>query len=114
MRQLSGVRGCPYAWASSRRLQAALADAGIGYEDDLELALTTELHHLHRAEDFHRGLASAHVANSPQSVPCAFSLASISHSLACSSFSESRAGRNISSKARYKEISHSAEIKIKY
>lgn len=57
MRQLSGVRGCPYAWASSRRLQAALADAGIGYEDDLELALTTELHHLHRAEDFQRGVS---------------------------------------------------------
>lgn len=30
VRRRRGVRGAEYAWASSRRLQAALADAGIG------------------------------------------------------------------------------------
>jgi uncharacterized protein (DUF488 family) len=32
VRQRRGVRGSEYAWANSKRLQAALADAGIEYE----------------------------------------------------------------------------------
>ena len=32
LRQRRGVRGPLYAWANSKRLQAALADAGIAYE----------------------------------------------------------------------------------
>jgi uncharacterized protein (DUF488 family) len=31
VRQRRGVRGSEYAWANSRRLQAALAEAGIEY-----------------------------------------------------------------------------------
>ena len=31
VRQRRGVRGPQYAWANSKRLQAALAEAGIGY-----------------------------------------------------------------------------------
>jgi uncharacterized protein (DUF488 family) len=31
VRQRRGVRGPEYAWANSQRLQAALAEAGIGY-----------------------------------------------------------------------------------
>ncbi len=51
VRQRRGVRGSRYAWANSRRLQAALAEAGIAYSHHKELAPTTELRHLQYAED---------------------------------------------------------------
>jgi uncharacterized protein (DUF488 family) len=56
VRQRRGVRGREYAWANARRLQAALADAGIGYEHRKELAPTTELRQLQYAEDERRGV----------------------------------------------------------
>jgi uncharacterized protein (DUF488 family) len=56
LRQRRGVRGSQYAWANSRRLQATLADAGIGYEHLRELAPTTELRHLQYAEDAREGV----------------------------------------------------------
>jgi uncharacterized protein (DUF488 family) len=56
VRQRRGVRGSEYAWANSQRLQAALAEAGIGYEHHPELAPTTELRHLQYAEDARQGV----------------------------------------------------------
>lgn len=56
VRQRRGVRGPEYAWANSRRLQTALAEAGIGYEHHLELAPTTELRHVQYAEDDRLGV----------------------------------------------------------
>jgi uncharacterized protein (DUF488 family) len=56
VRQRRGVRGPQYAWANSRRLQAALAAAGIGYQHHRELAPTTELRHLQYAEDALQGV----------------------------------------------------------
>jgi uncharacterized protein (DUF488 family) len=56
VRQRRGVRGSEYAWANSRRLQAALAEAGIAYEHHPELAPTTELRQLQYAEDDRRGV----------------------------------------------------------
>jgi uncharacterized protein (DUF488 family) len=56
VRQRRGVRGSEYAWANSRRLQAALAEAGIGYRHHRELAPTTELRHLQYAEDERQGV----------------------------------------------------------
>ncbi len=56
VRQRRGVRGSEYAWANSKRLQAALADAGIGYEHHQELAPTTEMRQLQYAEDDRRGV----------------------------------------------------------
>ncbi|MGH3786637.1 MAG: DUF488 family protein [Pseudonocardiaceae bacterium] len=56
VRQRRGVRGSDYAWANSRRLQAALADAGIAYEHHPELAPTTELRQLQYLEDDRRGV----------------------------------------------------------
>lgn len=56
VRQRRGVRGSNYAWANSRRLQAALADAGIVYEHHPELAPTTELRQLQYLEDDRRGV----------------------------------------------------------
>ena len=56
VRQRRGVRGSEYAWANSRRLQAALAEAGIEYEHHPELAPTTELRQLQYAEDDRRGV----------------------------------------------------------
>lgn len=56
VRQRRGVRGPDYAWANSRRLQAALADAGIAYEHHPELAPTTELRQLQYAEDDRQGV----------------------------------------------------------
>ena len=56
VRQRRGVRGSEYAWANSKRLQAALAGAGIEYEHLPELAPTTELRHLQYAEDARRGV----------------------------------------------------------
>jgi uncharacterized protein (DUF488 family) len=56
VRQRRGVRGTEYAWANSRRLQAALAAAGIGYEHHPELAPTTEMRQLQYAEDARNGV----------------------------------------------------------
>jgi uncharacterized protein (DUF488 family) len=55
VRQRRGVRGPQYAWANSRRLQAALTEAGIGYRHLKELAPTTELRQLQYREDDRRG-----------------------------------------------------------
>jgi uncharacterized protein (DUF488 family) len=51
VRQRRGVRGREYAWANSLRLQAALADASVGYRHHRELAPTTELRRLQYRED---------------------------------------------------------------
>jgi uncharacterized protein (DUF488 family) len=56
VRQRRGVRGPQYAWANSKRLQAALADAGIGYRHHPELAPTTELRRLQYLEDDRLGV----------------------------------------------------------
>jgi uncharacterized protein (DUF488 family) len=56
LRQRRGVRGPQYAWANSKRLQAALAEAGIAYEHLPELAPTTELRQLQYAEDARVGV----------------------------------------------------------
>jgi uncharacterized protein (DUF488 family) len=56
VRQRRGVRGSQYAWANSKRMQAALAEAGIAYEHLPELAPTTELRHLQYAEDARQGV----------------------------------------------------------
>jgi uncharacterized protein (DUF488 family) len=56
VRQRRGVRGPEYAWANSQRLQAALAEAGIGYEHHKELAPTTELRQLQYREDDRLGV----------------------------------------------------------
>jgi uncharacterized protein (DUF488 family) len=55
-RQRRGVRGSDYAWANARRLQAALADAGIRYRHHKELAPTTELRRLQYREDDRLGV----------------------------------------------------------
>jgi uncharacterized protein (DUF488 family) len=56
VRQRRGVRGSEYAWANSKRLQTALAEAGIEYRHHPELAPTTELRHLQYAEDARQGV----------------------------------------------------------
>ena len=56
VRQRRGVRGSEYAWANARRLQAALADAGVEYRHHKELAPTTELRHLQYQEDDRLGV----------------------------------------------------------
>ena len=56
VRQRRGVRGSEYAWANSARLQAALAEAGIGYRHHRELAPTTELRQLQYREDARAGV----------------------------------------------------------
>jgi uncharacterized protein (DUF488 family) len=56
VRQRRGVRGPQYAWANSKRLQAALAAAGIQYEHHPELAPTTELRQLQYREDEREGV----------------------------------------------------------
>ena len=56
VRQRRGVRGSEYAWANSARLQAALAEAGIGYRHHKELAPTTELRRLQYREDDRLGV----------------------------------------------------------
>jgi uncharacterized protein (DUF488 family) len=55
VRQRRGVRGSEYAWANSKRLQAALGEAGIGYSHLPELAPTTEMRQLQYREDERRG-----------------------------------------------------------
>jgi uncharacterized protein (DUF488 family) len=56
IRQRRGVRGPQYAWANSRRLQARLTEAGLGYEHHPELAPTTELRRLQYREDDRQGV----------------------------------------------------------
>jgi uncharacterized protein (DUF488 family) len=56
VRQRRGVRGSEYSWANSKRLQAALSEAGIEYRHLPELAPTTELRHLQYAEDARQGV----------------------------------------------------------
>lgn len=56
VRQRRGVRGSEYAWANAQRLQAALAEAGIDYRHDKELAPTTELRHIQYREDDRLGV----------------------------------------------------------
>lgn len=52
VRQRRGVRGPEYAWANSRRLQDALAEAGIEYQHHKELAPTTAMREAqYRADD---------------------------------------------------------------
>jgi uncharacterized protein (DUF488 family) len=52
IRQRRGVRGTQYAWANANRLQARLAEAGIGYAYHPELAPDTEMRQLqYRADD---------------------------------------------------------------
>ncbi|HEU5061985.1 MAG TPA: DUF488 domain-containing protein [Solirubrobacterales bacterium] len=55
VRQRRGVRGSEYAWANAQRLQAALAEAGIGYSHLKELAPTTEMRQLQYREDEKKG-----------------------------------------------------------
>ena len=57
VRQRRGVRGSQYAWANSRRLQDALAKAGVAYEHRLDLAPTTAMRKAVYAEDDRRGIA---------------------------------------------------------
>src|ERR1044071_10144039 len=56
VRQRRGVRGPEYAWANARRLQAALAQAGIAYAHHPELAPTTALRQLQYDEDDRQGV----------------------------------------------------------
>jgi uncharacterized protein (DUF488 family) len=56
VRQRRGVRGSEYAWANARRLQMALAEAGIEYRHHKELAPTMELRRLQYREDDRRGV----------------------------------------------------------
>jgi uncharacterized protein (DUF488 family) len=56
VRQRRGVRGPEYAWANARRLQAALAEAGLEYRHHMELAPTTELRQLQYREDDRLGV----------------------------------------------------------
>jgi uncharacterized protein (DUF488 family) len=51
VRQRRGVRGPEYAWANSKRLQASLAKAGVGYIHLKQLAPTTELRQVQYRED---------------------------------------------------------------
>jgi uncharacterized protein (DUF488 family) len=55
VRQRRGVRGSEYAWANAQRLQAALAEVGVGYSHLKELAPTTEMRELQYREDDRRG-----------------------------------------------------------
>ena len=56
VRQRRGVRGPQYAWANSKRLQAALEEAGIDYQHHPELAPTTDLRRLQYREDDRLGV----------------------------------------------------------
>ncbi|GAC1316571.1 MAG: hypothetical protein NVSMB25_02530 [Thermoleophilaceae bacterium] len=56
VRQRRGVRGSDYAWANSKRLQAALSSAGMAYRHRPELAPTTELRQLQYREDARLGV----------------------------------------------------------
>jgi uncharacterized protein (DUF488 family) len=56
VRQRRAVRGREYSWANARRLQSALADAGVRYSHHTELAPTTELRQLQYREDDRLGV----------------------------------------------------------
>ena len=56
VRQRRGVRGPEYAWANARRLQDALAGAGVAYAHRRDLAPTTELRRLQYREDDRQGV----------------------------------------------------------
>jgi uncharacterized protein (DUF488 family) len=56
VRQRRGVRGSDYAWANAKRLEAALAQAGVGYRHEPSLAPTTELRRLQYREDERLGV----------------------------------------------------------
>jgi uncharacterized protein (DUF488 family) len=89
VRQRRGVRGPEYAWANSKRLQAALADAGIGYEHRPDLAPTTELRQLQYAADAEAGegkrsrteLAPAYVERYESEILAAVDLADLAADL---------------------------------
>ena len=55
VRQRRGVRGAEYAWANARRLQEALAGAGITYSHEPELAPTTAMREAQYRADERRG-----------------------------------------------------------
>jgi uncharacterized protein (DUF488 family) len=55
VRQRRAVRGARYAWANAKRLQEALAEAGIAYRHHRDLAPTTELRRVQYAADERRG-----------------------------------------------------------
>ena len=55
VRQRRGVRGSEYAWANARRLQEALAGAGITYSHEPELAPTTAMRETQYRADAARG-----------------------------------------------------------
>jgi uncharacterized protein (DUF488 family) len=56
VRQRRAVRGHEYAWANARRLETALAEAGIRYSHHKELAPTTEMRQLQYREDDRLGV----------------------------------------------------------
>ncbi|HEX5525948.1 MAG TPA: DUF488 domain-containing protein [Solirubrobacterales bacterium] len=56
VRQRRGVRGSEYAWANAQRLEAALAEAGIGYTHLKELAPTTAMREAQYSEDEKHGV----------------------------------------------------------
>lgn len=56
VRQRRGVRGSEYAWANAQRLEAALAEAGIGYTHLKELAPTTAMREAQYREDEKHGV----------------------------------------------------------
>jgi uncharacterized protein (DUF488 family) len=56
VRQRRGVRGPEYAWANAKRLEDAVAGAGIEYRHLKQLAPTTELRRLQYAEDAREGV----------------------------------------------------------
>ena len=56
VRQRRGVRGPQYAWANSKRLQAALEEAGIDYQHHPVLAPTTDMRQLQYREDDRLGV----------------------------------------------------------
>jgi len=56
VRDRRAVRGAEYAWANAARLQAALADAGIGYEHRRDLATPSTLRKIQYAADAEAGV----------------------------------------------------------
>jgi uncharacterized protein (DUF488 family) len=56
IRQRRGVRGSEYAWANAKRLEVALAEAGIDYRHELSLAPTTEIRQVQYEEDRRQGV----------------------------------------------------------
>ena len=55
VRQRRGVRGAQYAWANAGRLEAALREAGVGYQHLPELAPTTAMRELQYEADADKG-----------------------------------------------------------